>query len=674
MSDPGQNSAVTFGTVTLGNNYTSTIIDDVDVYDPANTGSLTVLSTGSLTRTAGSSGTVQFIDQGADLGSANNTLTFSVVPATVGTVGNATSQGNAIVPFATILMAGNTAANPTAGTTQGAAPIWNLVAGNDASITPFTNYTYANSTSLSSLTGTSAGAVYLIDPTLTVGSGGSGSQTNITSSPIINALVIRNASTAAPVSITAGTGTPSLTITSGVILGMGTDSNINMPLNLGANEAFITTPTLVINSGVACLTIAGNIAVTSTVAKVGNGTLELEGINNAYTSGTTIDQGILRINNVNGNLVTGNSARAGTGTLTITANTTLELAGGACLANAVTVSGFGFANEGAIRTAYGDYSTNYLNGTLTLSSATDIRVDGNLACAVQDGCLVINGVISNAGDLDKFGFGCLTLGGGANNTYTGNTNIFEGTVFLNKTGTGIGCATGTGCVNIGDSLNGSNATGVNAACLVIVAPGGCQINTNGVNGTTGLISVRADGELYLATNACIAFTETAAATALSLDIGPTASGNVSMASGASLFFGALGGNDTINVTSNLLGGLPGCSVITGGTVSAGGNATLFATVVDLPVGPAGVATGSQTDLNMTGTELVTGNTSSVGFLKSGAAGCCWATTTSPPAWATASSAACGSTSASCSSTTPVRWDAPPAPPLLASRPPAPPFA
>ena len=443
FGDPGAASTETFGSLVLTGQTSSTFVAAVDAYDG---GTLALLSTGTLTHNTGA--TIQFVSQGADLGSACSSLRFAGNPTSLGSGGNGTTgnQGNSIVPFASILMAGTTTPDPFFGC-QATSPVWNFVAGNMATITAFTNY-------YTSACGPQRGAGR---PRVPAGSFAGQRHAGLerqrdAQRPFDPRRQRRHQRHGHGLLDGQQRGRPGHGRQQRTGSGQPGFRRRDLSHHAHPGHRFRR-----------CLSLPRRTIVSATgvVDKAGYGTLELTGVNNTYTTATNVDQGILRINNAAGNGSAGNNVRAGTGAaanLTIVANGSLELAGGACLTQLITVNGFGFANEGAIRTAIGDTSTNTLNGNVTMGSNTDFRVDAG-------GRLVVNACVSGTADLNKFGFGTMTLGGGAvANTYAGNTVLWEGTLVLDKNNNVQ--ATGYGSnVFVGDALNGPNS-----ACLVLEAP------------------------------------------------------------------------------------------------------------------------------------------------------------------------------------------------------------
>ena len=133
------------------------------------------------------------------------------------------------------------------------------------------------------------------------------------------------------------------------------------------------------------------------LTKNGTGTLTLTG-SNSYSGGTTLNTGTL---------VIGNTAAAGTGTITQTSGSSL----------------LKFDTTGTITNAMSIYNV-ASNQTMTLSGSITAQ---NTPSDVASGTtLSINGTISGSGGVTKNGTGTLTLNG--NNTFTGNTTINSGTL------------------------------------------------------------------------------------------------------------------------------------------------------------------------------------------------------------------------------------------------------
>ena len=222
-------------------------------------------------------------------------------------------------------------------------------------------------------------------------------------------------------------------------------------------------------SGSGNITISGTITTGSgTLTKNGTGTLILSGAN-TYTGATTISAGLVNISNATALGTTG-------GTTTVSNGASLEVQGNITVAEAITISGSGFSNNGVLRNVSGK---NTISGTITLGAISQIQSDADtlkLTAANSinatingfnltfDGVghFVINGTITTrTGGLLKTGAGSISLG--AVNTYTGETNLTSGVLYL----------------GINNPISNSSIFTFNGGKLV----------TNGKNLTVGAINV-----------------------------------------------------------------------------------------------------------------------------------------------------------------------------------------
>lgn len=155
------------------------------------------------------------------------------------------------------------------------------------------------------------------------------------------------------------------------------------------------------------LTLSNVISGDYALTKTGSGVLQLSG-NNTYTGTTTVAAGYLRAyhNNALG------STTAGT---TVSSGASLELGDGVTLNENLTIGGVGDSSNGALQLASGSAT---LAGTVTLTADTRINVTNS--------ALTISGEISGNYGLAKYGDGTLTLSG--NNSYTGAVTVSAGTV------------------------------------------------------------------------------------------------------------------------------------------------------------------------------------------------------------------------------------------------------
>ena len=270
----------------------------------------------------------------------------------------------------------------------------------------------------------------------------------------------------------ASLGTGTLTMAAATSLTAG-----NAGLSVG-NSIVLNGPDT-IDSAAFNLTLTGVVSGSGPLAKIGSGTLTLNGAN-TYTGVTNLNVGTITI---------GNNTALGTSTLSMAGSTTLQAgAAGLALANAIgivgsgvtidtqgfgltlngVVSGQGYTKIGAstltLNGANTTAATIFLNGgqitvgtstalgtsTLNMNSNTALQagVAGlSLANAInlfgldtidtQGFGFTLGGTINGSGTLNKIGSGTLTLNGA--NGYTGGTNLTAGAITV-----GTNTALGTG--------------------------------------------------------------------------------------------------------------------------------------------------------------------------------------------------------------------------------------
>ncbi|MFA4916765.1 MAG: autotransporter-associated beta strand repeat-containing protein, partial [Syntrophales bacterium] len=230
------------------------------------------------------------------------------------------------------------------------------------------------------------------------------------------------------------------------------------------------------NLSLACI-IPDNTGAT-TLVKTGSGTLTLTAAN-SYSGATTVNHGVLNIQNAT---ATGTIA----GGITVAMGAALQIQGGITVgAEALTLSGTGIANDGALRNISGD---NTWAGTITLGSVSRINSDSGLLTIPNTvtltavnvlrvggaGNTTVNGVIGTAvaATLTKDGEGTLTLG--AANTYTGLTTVSAGTLAY-----GVNNAISSGGITLnGGTLDISYFDTVGAVILT----------SGSITGTTGVLT------------------------------------------------------------------------------------------------------------------------------------------------------------------------------------------
>jgi fibronectin-binding autotransporter adhesin len=217
------------------------------------------------------------------------------------------------------------------------------------------------------------------------------------------------------------------------------------------------------------------------LAKSGAGSLVLSGVN-SYSGGTTLSAGVLRL---------GNDSALGTGTLALTASSTLTSDGATArtIANAVTL-GSGSAN---VTSTFGDATG---TGALTLSGPVTLGgTTGQRIFTVNNATTTISGLIdggTSSGAVVKNGTGTLVLANTAN-TFTNNFALQGGTLQVTKlsdknTASSIGTMAGASYLQIGQNTT--------AATLNYVGSGDTtdlQIAIGNADGNGGNASILNNG-------------------------------------------------------------------------------------------------------------------------------------------------------------------------------------
>ena len=530
-------------TLTAANSYSGgTVINAGTISIPANAslgnvaGGLTFNSSGGLTfsatTTLGTSGTPTnraiALNNGAIAAITNGAFSSSVLGNISGTGGVNYTAGTLL----TIGQSGSTSTytGPTI-LTSGAlkSGVADAYGSNSAvTITAGSIDITSFNTAIGSLSG--AGSVTMGAATLTIG--GNNESTSYTG-------VLGTASTAGVLTKT-GTGVLTLTgtnIYTGATNLNGGFVNIATLSNVGAGTAItyggggiqwaagssvdLSARTLTFNTGGATFDTNNNQVVFASavgnngaggMTKTGLGTLTVQAAN-TYTGVTTVNQGILNVQNATG-LGTANNG-SGLGTI-VSSGATLQIQGVSVGAEALTLNGNGSVaiQNGALVNVSG---SNSYAGTLTLGSSSTISVDGGSLNLSSTGNITGSGftltlggagsgtlagaIQTGAGGLSKTGTGTWTLSSTTSN-YTGPTSITDGT--LSFVGGALGSTSGTtlgggtlsltsGSQNVGNltlSAGASSTVTVGSAGSLTV---GSTITRAANSGSTVLFDISAGG-------------------------------------------------------------------------------------------------------------------------------------------------------------------------------------
>ena len=403
------------------------------------------------------------------------------------------------------------------------------------------------------------------------------------------------------------------------------------------------------SGGASSLASTGAFSGAGTFVKTGTGLLYVQGDFSSTTTNVTLSGGSFQFVGSSG----ADTNAFGTGTITVTANSTLNTFTDATrtkssrLLNAIVVTGgtlalgTGSGGSGSLTLAGGLTATNAANvtvgggrvilesdlavngtgaftltgGTLQLGNNTATgSINGGLAFNATAGSLIFNrsdnatysGVFSGTGSLTQAGTGNLTLTSA--NTYTGVTTVSAGTLTLDSggaIGTGVVTVSGTGVLDLGGQAV-ANSFVVNGGTLQ-----GGVLNIAKITATSGVISSDLSGTT--------GFTKTGTGT---LILGGTNSytGGTSVNGGTLLVNGTIG---AITVASGgTLGGngfVGNTSVSSGGTIAAGASVGLL-NVANLTLAAGSALTwqlNDSTKIAGVGYDLIVASTLDLSGLSSG---------------------------------------------------------
>lgn len=279
----------------------------------------------------------------------------------------------------------------------------------------------------------------------------------------------------------------------------------NRVVNLGAGGGTFQTD--------ANLTLGGQVTGAGTLTKTGTGILTLSATINNHTGDMVVSQGTLQVNtlaigNIGGNIANNSeviffvapnfgsnyfNVMSGTGVLTKTGSGTVGLFGNNTFTGGLNINGGvvvvgNNANLGDPTGALSfDGGTLRNNGSFSMNRAITLNAGGGTFSTSSD--LTQAGVISGIGSLTKEGSQVLTLTGA--NTYTGGTNIDNGTLQIGDGGT-TGSIVGNITNNAALTFNRSNDLtlgGIISGSGSVAQEGSGTLTLSGANTYSGISTV-----------------------------------------------------------------------------------------------------------------------------------------------------------------------------------------
>jgi fibronectin-binding autotransporter adhesin len=328
--------------------------------------------------------------------------------------------------------------------------------------------------------------------------------------------------------------------TSVTTLASATTSTIGGRINIRGDNGY-TTVDLTVADGAAATDLAVTAAITEAaggrgIAKHGPGTMVLSG-NNSYTGATTVNDGLVIVQNGNG---IGNLS-----------NVTLN-------------------NASQLR-----LDANESVGSLSGSASSTVNIQGNtlqLGDPVGNATATYDGVISGTGALVRRGGGTQTLTG--NNTFSGSVTVQDGGTLSVPTVSASGpqpLGTGTGNIGLDGSGGGATLAITGAGTYNLPSTRGLSLSGSGgiLNVTAGTVNMA--GDITGASNSAH-FTKSGAGTFNFSGTGSW-SGNFTVSGG------------TFNLTGG--GSIPGVGVTTvSGTLNINSSGTFNAASIDILPGGA----------------------------------------------------------------------------------------
>ncbi|MGL4858691.1 MAG: beta strand repeat-containing protein, partial [Enterobacteriaceae bacterium] len=489
--------------------------------------------------------------------------------------------------------------------------------------TTFSGVISGNGTLLQEGTGTTfltGNETYTGDTTITAGTlqiGDGGASGSLVSANIIdNSELVYNTSTSISYDTTiSGTGnltqagTSTMTLTGNLAYtGNTTVSAGVLIIGNGGNSAGLATTNIIDNSALVFnvgnnMTYNGLISGTGTLQQAGNATLTLTA-NETYTGDTTISAGSLQIGNG------GNSGSLATGNIINNGNLTFNVAGEVTYTGVISGNGplTQLGNGTLILTADETYTG---DTTIAANSTLQLGNNGNSGSIVSsnlidNGLLIFDinttrtyaGLISGNGSMTVQGYGWQILT--ANETYTGDTVISNGTLQIGNGGTSGNLASGNITILSSNTTVGNTTVTSTGTLIWDVVP---TLTYNGViSGTGDMKQIAANGTLILTND-------------------NTYTGNTTVVANSTLQIGNGGSRGSL-MTSNILneGQLVfNTTAVHNLSANISGNGTLLQEGILTGVNPANIAatlvllgnntyTGLTTILANTGIEVGDGTT------------------------------------------------------------------
>ncbi|MEO8541690.1 MAG: autotransporter-associated beta strand repeat-containing protein, partial [bacterium] len=253
----------------------------------------------------------------------------------------------------------------------------------------------------------------------------------------VNSLLLENTA-AAPFSVSGSNFGDSLVVNSGAFLTLGAQSitvdGFDGGISLGAGVTEYHFHTL--NTGVDGTTIVSDLTSTASLTKSGVGVLVLSGVNTAVTGQITLNQGLIRINDLDN--IGGDAGGA------------IVFRGGGLQIGA------GFFDDFSTRTL--QFENGGLASTTLAGYAGILPISGNLIDTNGNNA-VINAALTGSGGMTKTGAGTLTLSSNVANTLGGPVTVVQGTLELANT-------PGIDAIGAGGLIVSTNANIASIATLV----------------------------------------------------------------------------------------------------------------------------------------------------------------------------------------------------------------